>query len=156
MLTASAEASTPARRPEGEAAVTLRWKRTVESVKQWLLLDRPDESLWRGDIIRLAHDPSLGPCSPTADYMLYELWGYDDRLGLLKLDGYKAGLPMLYFPVESQGTDGLCLQSSWLIASWDRWMCYFTHPDGVDPPIPLPIGQTVVIRRPQHMPDLNL
>jgi len=135
--------------------MTLKWKRTVETVEQWVLLDRPNESLWRGDIIRLAHNPGLGPDSGPADFMLYELWGYDDKLGLLILDGYKAGMPLLYFPKDSQG-EGLSLETSWLIENWNKWICYFNHLDENQVPIPLPIEGTEVIRRPQHMPDLNV
>ena len=133
----------------------LKWRRTVESVEQWRLLDRPNESLWRGDIIRLAHNPGLGPDSGPTDFMLYELWGYDEKLGMLILDGYKAGMPLLYFPEESQG-EGLSLETSWLIRNWNQWICYFYHLDENEVPIPLPIEGTEVIRRPQHMPDLNI
>lgn len=134
----------------------LKWQRTVERQEEWRLLDRPAESLWRGDILRLAHNPGLGPDSPPLDLMLFEMWAYDDRLGLLILDGYKAGMPMLYFPRESQGQGKMSLETSWLIAHWDQWICYFDHMDEAGSPIPLPIGETLVIRRPQHMPDLNI
>lgn len=136
--------------------MTLKWQRTVENGEEWRLVDRPGESLWRGDILRLAHDPGLGPDSAPADFMLYELWGYDDKLGLLKLDGYKAGMPMLHFPVESQGENRLSLESAWLIASWNDWICYFNHVDEDGSAIPLPVAETLVIRRPQHMPDLDV
>lgn len=135
--------------------MTLKWLRTVEEVEEWRLLDCPDESLWRGDILRLSRNPALGPGSPGIDLMLFETWGYDDKLGLLILDGYKAGMPMLYFPPESQGERRMSLESSWLIANWNQWICYFDHLDENEVPYPLPIGETVVIRRPQHMPDLN-
>ncbi|MCO5158912.1 MAG: Imm45 family immunity protein [Aquamicrobium sp.] len=134
----------------------LKWQRTVEQREEWRLLDRPTESLWRGDILRLAHNPGLGPNSPPLDLMLFEMWAYDDRLGLMILDGYKAGMPMLYFPRESQGQGKMSLETSWLIAHWDQWICYFDHMDEADSPVPLPIEETVVIRRPQHMPDLNI
>ena len=136
--------------------MALKWLRTVEGVEEWRLLDRPGESLWRGDILRLPHHPGLGPDSPSADLMLYELWGYEEKLGLLMLDGYKAGMPMLYFPKESQGKDRLSLESSWLIACWSHWICYFDHLDEDGAPRPLPIEETRVIRRPQHLPDLQI
>ena len=134
----------------------LKWQRTVERQEEWRLLDRPAESLWRGDILRLAHNPELGPASPSLDLMLFEMWAYDDRLGLMILDGYKAGMPMLYFPRESQGQNRMSLETSWLIANWDQWICYFNHMDEAGSPIPLPIEETVVLRRPQHMPDMNI
>ena len=134
----------------------LKWQRTVEQQEEWRLIDRPAESLWRGDILRLAHNPGLGPQSAPLNLMLFEMWAYDDRLGLMILEGYKAGMPMLYFPHESQGQDRTSLETSWLIAHWDEWICYFDHMDENDQPIPLPIEETVVIRRPQHMPDLNI
>lgn len=134
----------------------LKWQRSVEQQEEWRLLDRPAESLWRGDILRLAHNPGLGPDSLPLDLMLFEMWGYDDRLGLLILDGYKAGMPMLYFPSESQGQNRMSLETSWLIDNWGQWICYFNHLDENDAPIPLPIEETVVIRRPQHMPDMNI
>lgn len=136
--------------------MSVRWLRTVETREEWRLVDRPDESLWRGDILRLVHDPALGPDSGPAELMLFELWGYADRLGLMILDGYKAGMPMLYFPQESQREGALTLESRWLIGAWSQWMCYFNHPDAAGEPVALPIEETAVIRRPQHMPDLNL
>lgn len=134
----------------------LKWQRTVERQEEWRLLDRPAESLWRGDILRLAHNPGLGPDSPPLDLMLFEMWAYDDRLGLLILDGYKAGMPMLYFPRESQGQNRMSLETSWLIANWGQWICYFDHMDETGSPISLPIEETVVVRRPQHMPDMKI
>ena len=136
--------------------MTLKWVRTVEQAEEWRLLDRPEESLWRGDILRLAHNPSLGPDSDPLDLMLFETWGYDDRLGLLILDGYKAGMPMLYFPEESQAPGALSLETAWLIRNWNAWICYFNHFDADGRPIPLPIEETRVLRRPQHMPDLDI
>lgn len=136
--------------------MTLKWVRTVEQTEEWRLLDRPEASLWRGDILRLAHNPSLGPDSDPLDLMLFKTWGYEDRLGLLILDGYKAGMPMLYFPEESQAPGALSLETAWLIRNWNAWICYFDHLDADERPVPLPIEETRVLRRPQHMPGLDI
>lgn len=133
-----------------------RWLRTTENIESWRLLDRPEESLWRGDVISLPHHPGLGPESPGVDLMLYELWGYEDKLGLLILNGYKAGMPTFYLPPESQGEGKLTLESAWVIRHWDQWFCYWYQQDDAGAFLPLPIEQTIVTRQPQHMPDLNL
>lgn len=133
--------------------MTEKWKRTTDIVVETRLLDMPDESLWRGDRLRLAHHPSLGPGSPPLDLMIYELWGYDDRLGLLILHGYKAGMPLFYFPPESQGQGKLSVETSWLIRSWNDWFCY-GYTDEAGNAAVIPIENTLVIRQPQHMPDL--
>ena len=136
--------------------MTQTWARSDWSKTRRLLTDIPDESLWRGDVIRLAHDPSLGPDSPPADFMLFELWGYDDVLGLLKLKGYKAGLPFLYFPNESQGDGKRSLETRWLIENWDKWFVYSYHLDENDKPIALPIEGTLIIRRSKPAPRLKV
>lgn len=116
----------------------------------------PNESLWRGDVLRLPRNPMLGPGSRPLDLMLYQLWGYEDVLGLLILRGYKAGLPWVYLPPESQGAGRLSLETAWLIANWKDWFCYAHHQDDTGRPVPLPLEGALVIRQAAHAPDLKL
>ncbi|RAZ91359.1 hypothetical protein DPM33_08685 [Mesorhizobium hawassense] len=120
------------------------WARSTWKTTRRVLAEIPDQSLWRGDVIRFVHDPSLGPGSPPAEFMLFETWGYDDVLGLLKLKGYKAGLPFLYFPKESQGSGKLSLETSWLLKNWDKWFVYSYHTDENEKLIALPLEGTLI------------
>jgi hypothetical protein len=121
-----------------------------------LLADIPDESLWRGDVVRLIHDPSLGPESPPADFMLFEVWGYDDVLGLLKLKGYNAGMPFCYFPKESQGINKRSLETRWLLENWNKWFVYSYHADENEVPIAIPLEGTLIVRRSRPAPRLKI
>ncbi|ODT15728.1 MAG: hypothetical protein ABS57_12435 [Mesorhizobium sp. SCN 65-12] len=132
------------------------WARSTWRTTRRLLAEIPDESLWRGDVIRLVHDPSLGPGSPPAEFILFETWGYDDVLGLLKLKGYKAVLPFLYFPKESQGEGKLSLETGWLFKNWNQWFVYSYHTDENDELIALPIEGTMIIRRSKPAPRLKV
>ena len=136
--------------------MTLKWQRTTETTLERRLVDMPDESLWRGDRLRLSHHPGIGPDSPPLELMIYELWGYDEKLGLLILHGYKAGMPLFYFPAESQGQGKLSVETSWLIRSWSKCFCYWYHTDDTGNASVVPIEDALVIRQPQHMPDIVL
>jgi hypothetical protein len=88
--------------------------------------------------------------------MLYELWGFEETLGLLILNGYKAGMPWQYMPPESQGDGRLSLETSWLIKNWNDIFCYVYHTDENETPVPVPLEGTLVIRQAAHAPDLKV
>jgi hypothetical protein len=114
-----------------------------------LLTDLPDESLWRGDVFRLPFHPSLGPSSRPVEMLLFELWGYESRLGLVPIAGYNAGAPYCYFPDESQGDSRLSLETKWLHANWSKWLVYEEWCEDKDDIVvkPMPIEGTLVIRK---------
>ncbi|MCO5150629.1 MULTISPECIES: Imm45 family immunity protein [unclassified Shinella] len=125
--------------------------------RNWVpLFELPDQSLWRGDVIRLPHHPSIGPHAGPVDLLLFELWGYDRILGLMMTKGYKAGMPWIYLPPESQGTNRLSLETAWLRENWDRWFCYRDFPDELDAPVPLPKDGVLVRRNSSPAPRLKV
>jgi len=130
-----------------------RWKR-----KRRRLVDLPDESLWRGDVFRLPFNPSLGPSSRPIEMLLFQVWGFDYVLGLVPTSGYKAGLPYCYFPPESQGEGRLTLETAWLHRNWGQWLSYEEWSDEADDTVfrPMPIEETLIIRRSAPRPNLIL
>ena len=110
-----------------------------------LLTDMPDESLWRGDIIRLVHDYDLGPGSGPVDLMVYD--NRDDEVGLslMVVSGYKAGLTLNIFPRASCAAGCRSLETSWLLRHWNDWFCYTHGNDKEGRLIPVPLEGTLVI-----------
>lgn len=135
--------------------MAVRWS-AARTPRRRLLADVPDDSLWCGDMLRLPHHPLVGPQSPPLDLLIYDLWGYDNRLGLMILKGYKAGMPLFYAPPESQGQDRLSLETSWLHANWDTWFVYNYHSDENGNPIPMAMDGTMIIRMSQPAPRLSV
>lgn len=109
-----------------------------------LLTDLAGESLWRGDILRLAHNYDLGPGSGPVDLMVYDPGG-GDGLGLIVVSGYKAGLTLAIFPAESCRAGARSLETSWLLKNWDRWFCYTYQTDAAGKPLAVPVAGTLVL-----------
>ena len=136
--------------------MTETWSANGVSAQWWTPLENlPDHSLWRGDVIRLPHHPDIGPTSPPVDLLLYELWGFEQILGLMVMKGYKAGMP-LYAPKESQGQGKLSLETAWLHANWNRWFVYTYELDENENPVPMPMAGTMVRRNSRPAPRLNV
>lgn len=133
-----------------------RWERSRWPGRRRRLADLPNESLWRGDVFRFPFNPSLGRKSPPVEMLLFETWGFDDVLGLVPTSGYKAGLPYCYFPQESQGEGRLSLETAWLHRNWGDWLGYeeWCEETGGTVFRPMPIDQTLVIRRSTPRPKL--
>lgn len=109
-----------------------------------LLTEIPGESLWRGDILRLAHNYDTGYGSGTVDLMVYDPYAEDRGLGLLVVSGYKAGAVFAIFPPESLAPGKRSLETGWLLANWNDWFC-FTYENDDDKPRPVPVEGTLVI-----------
>ncbi|MDO6965452.1 Imm45 family immunity protein [Rhizobium alvei] len=137
--------------------MTETWSSRGISTRRWTpLADLRDTSLWRGDVIRLPHHPEIGPDSRPVDLLIYELWGYDQKLGLMITKGYKAGMPLFYAPKESQGEGKLSLETSWLHANWNKWFVYNYELDENENPVPMPMTGTLVRRNSRPAPRLNV
>lgn len=111
-----------------------------------LLTDMPDESLWAGDIIRLAHDYDLGPGSAPVDLMVYDPRDDDAGLGVIVVSGLKSGLTLSIFPKASSAAGKRSLETAWLLGHWNDWFCY-TYVEDRGRLLPLPIAGTLVIGR---------
>ena len=110
-----------------------------------LLTDLPNESLWRGDIIRLVHNYDLGPGSEPVDLMIYDPRDETTGLGLMVVSGYKAGLTLSIFPIESCKVGQRSLETAWLIENWNQWFCYTYHTGAAGMLLPVPIAGTLVL-----------
>ncbi len=111
-----------------------------------LLTDMPDESLWAGDIIRLAHNYDLGPNSGPVDLMVYDPRDSEAGMGVMVVSGYKSGLTLSVFPKASCGKGQRSLETSWLLRHWNDWFCYTYVNDDHGRPAPVPIEGTQVIQ----------
>lgn len=111
-----------------------------------LLTEMADESLWRGDVIRLVHNYDLGPGSEPVDLMVYDPHQDEAGLGLVVVSGYKSGLTLSIFPVASCGAGKRSLETSWLLRHWNDWFCYTYPTDENGRLIPVPLEGTLVIR----------
>jgi len=111
-----------------------------------LLTELPDESLWRGDIIRLVHNYDLGPGSESVDLMVYDPRDDAVGLGVIVVSGYKSGLTLSIFPKTSCAAGKRSLETSWLLRHWDDWFCYTYHQDDRGKLIPVPVEGTLIIR----------
>lgn len=137
--------------------MTETWSARGVSTQRWTpLADLPEQSLWRGDVIRLPHHPGIGPGSPPVDLLIYELWGFEQILGLMVLKGYKAGMPLFYAPKESQGEGKLSLETAWLHVHWDKWFVYSHLLDENENPVPMPMAGTMVRRNSRPAPRLKI
>jgi len=110
------------------------------------LMAMPNESLWRGDILRLVHNYDLGPESEPVDLMVYDPNENDAGLGLIVVSGYKSGLTLNVFPSSSSGEGKRSLETSWLLRHWNDWFCYTYLLDERGNPLPVPLDGTQVIR----------
>lgn len=110
-----------------------------------LLTEIPDESLWAGDVIRLAHNYDLGPGSGPVDLMVYDPRDDETGLGVIVVSGYKSGLTLSIFPKASCAAGKRSLETSWLLRHWNDWFCY-THPADERGLVPIPVEGTLVIR----------
>lgn len=110
-----------------------------------LLTAIPDETLWRGDILRLIHNYDLGPGSPPVDLMVFDPHMDDAGMGVIVVSGYKAGATLNIFPAESckPGTRGL--ETAWLLRNWNDWFCYTYGQDENGNLRPVPVEGTLVI-----------
>lgn len=70
-------------------------------------------------------------------------------------EGYKAGMPWVYLPPESQGRDRLSLETNWLIENWDKWFCW-TYEEEEGSPVPLPKDGVMVRRNSSPAPRLKV
>ena len=123
--------------------------------RRWTpLTDLPDQILWRGDLVRLPHHPLIGRDAPPVDLLVYELWGYEQILGLMIMRGYKAGMPFFYAPKESQGEGRLSLETAWLHANWSTWFVYEYELDENENPVPMPMTGVMVRRNSRPAPRL--
>ena len=111
-----------------------------------LLTAMADESLWRGDIIRLVHNYDLGPGSAPVDLMVYDPHHDDAGLGVIVVSGYKSGLTLNIFPAASCAVGKRSLETSWLLRHWNDWFCYTYPQDDHGRLIPVPVEGTLVIR----------
>jgi hypothetical protein len=136
--------------------LTQTWDAKGVSRRWTTLFDLPDQSLWRGDVIRLPHHPSVDRNSPPVDLLICELWGYDQILSLMIIQGYKAGMPMFHAPKESQGEGRLSLETAWLRANWSEWFVYTYELDENDNPVPMPMTGVMVKRNSRPAPRLKI
>ncbi|MGB6118182.1 MAG: Imm45 family immunity protein [Mesorhizobium sp.] len=110
-----------------------------------LLTSIPDESLWRGDIIRLARNYDLGPQSAPVDLMVFDPNEDGRGLGVIVVSGYKSGAVLSVFPEESCGAGKRSLETSWLLRHWNDWFCYTYERDASGNLVPLPIEGTQIL-----------
>jgi len=109
-----------------------------------LLTDLPDASLWRGDIIRLAHNYDTGYGTGPVDLMVYDPYEEGRGLGVIVASGYKAGNVLSIFPEASLGAGKRSLETAWLLANWSDWFCFTYENDG-DKPRPVPVEGTLIL-----------
>ncbi|KQR36114.1 Imm45 family immunity protein [Agrobacterium cavarae] len=82
------------------------------------LIDLDQPSLFRGNVLRL---PAKHPYEERVDFMLFET-GFDERrYGLMVSSGYKAGIPLVYLPAESESKDS-GVSRDWIISNWKAWI----------------------------------
>lgn len=110
-----------------------------------LLTDLADESLWRGDILRLAQNYDLGPGSPPVDLMVFDPNEDGRGLGLIVASGYKSGAILSIFPAESCATGKRSLETAWLLRHWNDWFCYTYEQDASGNPVPMPLEGTQIL-----------
>lgn len=104
-------------RPSGsyEAQSALR-RMELESVIK--LIDCTVGAFHRGSVFRAY---GKYPYEGTVDFMVFETLDQDRRFGLMVTTGYKAGLPLIHLPAESnEGVSGL--SKDWVIANWAKWI----------------------------------
>ncbi|MFV3318795.1 Imm45 family immunity protein [Pseudomonas sp. NY15374] len=61
------------------------------------------------------------PYEEVVDFMVFETLEEDRRFGLMVTTGYKAGLPLIILPGESNA-GCLGLSREWVVANWGRWI----------------------------------
>lgn len=61
------------------------------------------------------------PYEEVVDFMVFETLDENRRLGLMVTTEYKACLPLVLLPGESNaGCQGLCRE--WVLANWGKWI----------------------------------
>lgn len=110
-----------------------------------LLEETPDESLWRGDILRLVDDYDRGPGSGPVDLMVFDPYQDGRGLGVVVASGYKAGAILSVFPEESCAPGKRSLETAWLLRHWNEWFCYTYEQDPSGNLVPLPLGGTQIL-----------
>lgn len=82
------------------------------------LLECSNEVFSRGTIFRAR---GSYPYEEVVDFMVFETLDEDRRFGLMVTTGYKADLPLVLLPGESNG-GCLGLSRDWVLANWGKWI----------------------------------
>lgn len=82
------------------------------------LVDLPSATIWHGNVFRV-----LGkyPYEQYVDFMVFETKSESRSHGLIVASGYKAGLILVYLPVESSSVEG-GVDREWVVSNWDKWI----------------------------------
>lgn len=82
------------------------------------LLECSNEVFSRGTVFRAK---GSYPYEDVVDFMVFETLDEDRRFGLMVTTGYKAGLPLVWLPRESNA-ECLGLSKEWVLANWGKWI----------------------------------
>lgn len=82
------------------------------------LLECSNEVFSRGTVFRAK---GSYPYEKVVDFMVFETLEEDRRFGLMVTTGYKAGLPLVLLPEESNA-GRLGLSREWVLANWGKWI----------------------------------
>lgn len=86
---------------------------------QWQKLTDIKTSVSRGSVFRVR---GKSPYEQVVDFMVYDPHDSNRGLGIVVVSGYKAGLPLVIFPVESYDSSSGSLDRDWLINNWSKWV----------------------------------
>lgn len=90
------------------------------------LLECSNEVFSRGTVFRAK---GSYPYEEVVDFMVFETLEADRRFGLMVTTGYKAGLPLVLLPGESNA-GRLGLSREWVLENWGKWIypdCDISH-----------------------------
>jgi len=107
-----------------------------------LLTELQDRRLFPGDILRLSDNYDTGPGSGPVDLLVTHLREEDSGYSLVVASGYKAGLILHTFPLNSMHRSGGGLSVRWLIDHWNDWFVYTDHPKRR-----IPVEKALVLRK---------
>lgn len=83
-----------------------------------LLVESQATSLSHGNIFRV---PGKYPYETWVDFMVFDTQIEHSPYGLIVVSGYKAGLILVRFPVESLSPAG-GLDREWVVSNWGYWV----------------------------------
>ncbi|MGF6595292.1 Imm45 family immunity protein [Pseudomonas sp. 2835] len=82
------------------------------------LIECSNEIFSRGTVFRAR---GKYPYEEIVDFMVFDTLDENRRFGLMVTTGYKAGLPLVCLPDESNA-GGLGLSKAWVLANWGKWI----------------------------------
>jgi hypothetical protein len=82
------------------------------------LIDSLSTSIFHGNVLRVR---GKYPYEQYVDFMLFETQAEDTPHGLIVTSGYKAGLILVYLPIESSSPKG-GVDRKWMVNNWNKWV----------------------------------